>query len=213
MRRYFKKFVSDDREEIKLFLYHYSAEKHSVLKSIEKQNKLTHEDKEKWDKLAREFGRMGAYYQHISFFFEPIPLDIISKVFSGQHPVWYSGNVLYEHKVSIDDLGEFSYELVESPEVTELYYNPRYDNYSDKEWIKLKNKITQENGYTSNTPEELINAISKNIGSVRDAYIQLPHRLNFQDIKLKYAATVPHLMIYPKSGMDNVTSVSKVVIK
>lgn len=38
MRRYFSKTNE-------IFLYHYSAEKHNVLKTVEKQNKLTSEEK------------------------------------------------------------------------------------------------------------------------------------------------------------------------
>lgn len=206
MRRYFSKTNE-------IFLYHYSAEKHNVLKTVEKQNKLTNEEKTKWDKIAHDSGRVGAYYQHISFFFEPIPIDIISSVFNNEHPVWYSGNVLYEHKVSIAGLGEFKYELVESPEVTEIYYNPKYDSYSDEKWINLKDKIIKENHYNGHETTSLLSAINKNIGSVREAYKQLPHRSNFEQIKTKYAATVPHLMVYPKTGAIEVSSISKVVIK
>lgn len=206
MRRYFSKTNE-------IFLYHYSAEKHNVLKTVEKQNKLTSEEKAKWDKLAKDNFRAGVYYQHISFFFEPIPIDIISNIFNNEHPVWYSGNVLYEHKVSIASLGEFSYELTESPEINEIFYNPKYDDYSDERWEKLKDKILKENGYIGHDSASLINAINKNKGSIREAYKQLPHRSNFEQIKTKYAATVPHLMVYPETGTIEVSSINKVVIK
>jgi len=205
MRRYFSKTNE-------IFLYHYSAEKHNVLKTVEKQNKLTNEEKAKWDKIAHDSNRAGAYYQHISFFFEPIPIDIISNVFNNEHPVWRSGNVLYEHQVKISDLGEFAFELVESPEVTELFYNPKYDKYVDKRWYELVHHTLETNKYIGNTSEELIVAINKNKGKVRESYLLLPTRLNFQDIKDKYAATVPHLMVYSESGEVRVDKINRIVI-
>lgn len=117
--------------------------------------------KAKWDKIAHDSNRAGAYYQHISFFFEPIPKDIIASVFNNEHKVWRSGNVLYEHQVKISDLGEFAFELVESPEVTELFYNPKYDKYVDKRWYELVHHTLETNKYIGNTSEELIVAINK----------------------------------------------------
>ena len=142
--------------------------------------------------------------EHISFFMEPVPLDIIAKSFKGSHPFWKSGNILFEHRVKIESLTDFYYQIVESPLVVAMR-----DNFPD-----VEETDEMMGGYYRALKEIQISVLErgdsvKNFlriqkayeGKVRECFQKLPLRKDFEEIKDKYAATVPHVMIYPKSGI------------
>lgn len=53
-------------------LYHYSKELFDQLKTLEQQGVVSKADKDKGYKHAQTYNRVGAYFEHISFFFEKI---------------------------------------------------------------------------------------------------------------------------------------------
>lgn len=178
-------------------LYHYSKEKYSILKTKSLVN-------------GEQKGELISYNNHISFFFEPVPLDIVGKIFGPTHNVWAPGNRLYEHIVETRSLKKFFYKLVESPEKTELRYN---DSISVEEYHKRLAIINKELNYEGTTIAELEKACTRLKGTTRSYFKLLPERRDFEEIRDKYAATVPHLMIYLEDRQLTPISIKEVVVK
>ena len=179
-----------------MFLYHYAKQRFPVLKTLAKQKKL---------KITDPHG----YQNHISFFFERPPLDKLGVIFGEGHHTWHPGARLFEHVVLLSSLHSFFYELVESPKKTELFYN---EVISDTEYFKQIDKLNRELKYQGNSLHDLNIAIRHNLGQTEKCFLLLPSRPNFQEIRNKYAPTVPHLMVYPTSGEIKVSSVNEVTI-
>lgn len=198
-----------------MLVYHYASEKHSVLKTLEKQGKISKEEKLKEEELYAikckkyKYSIPGYYYEHISFFFDKVPIDIIADCFNHEHEFWKSGSQIYQYTVDTDKIGNFLYEIVESPEKTDLVFD---ESISEKDYYILHAKMVIENKYIGKNSSELEKASSKFIGTTRQYFKALKERDNFNDLKKKYAATVPHVMIYPHLGQIKYSSVEKVQI-
>lgn len=200
-----------------MLLYHYSKEKHSTLLTLEKQGYVSQDDRKEEEKALIEdhkrFGylRPGYYFEHISFFFEPPPLDLMSTIFPNDHPVWYKGNPLYEHVIDTDDLKSFQYEVVEFPEKTDAYYDSQV---TDKEYYRILKEAVINQHYVGKSALEL-DRIGQRFtnGVTHDYFKRIKIRINYDKIMHKYAATVPHVMIYPSLGSIKVKSVSKVKVQ
>ena len=192
-------------------LYHYSDQKFHELKTREITTTVTAKDRE----IAKEDVELrkmpGAYYEHISFFFERPPIEKMSQIFD-DHPFWYPGHQIYEHIVSVNDLPAFAYVVVESPEVNDFFYDERNDALSDKRYYEEIYKIRKRNGEIGDDPVEFKKAIQRLKGTVENAYLELSQRPNFESIKKKYAATVPHVMLYPKGSVVQVKSIKQVIV-
>lgn len=167
-------------------LYHYNKQAFPILKTLEKQG------------TTLEVEGTPNYGKHISFFLEPIPYEFLGTIFGKDHHIWFPGNVVQEHTVVVKDIGGFTYSLVESPEKTVLFYD---ENISESLYIKKLTETIKENNYEGNDPKVLEKLQIKLKGTTREFYAKLPGRPNFEKIKNKYAPTVPHLMIYPESGI------------
>ncbi len=197
--------------EIK-YLYHYSKERYDVLKTRLAQSIVTDEEKQAGILRAKETYRLAPYYEHISFFLEPIPLDILGAIYGKNHHTWYPGNELYEYKIDINKLGVFKFELVESPEATKFYYDPKNDSLTLEEYYKELYKLRLRLNEIGYDKQSLIKVCSSMLGLTRSCYLQIPSRPNWNEIKDKYAATVPHVMLYPKTGIVKYESITKVKV-
>jgi len=198
-----------------MFLYHYANNKFNTLLTKEKQNLVIPEERKKEEKAYMahyklfKYKKPGYYFEHISFFFEPICLDIIAEIFPSDHSVWFSGNELYQYTVDTAKIGHFSYEIVEFPEKSTIYYD---NTINDKEYHKLYKDIVIKNNYVGKNFE--IEKASKHlIGLTRTYFEQFKNRPNYEEHKYKYAATVPHVMLYPYLGKIKPESVTKVQVK
>jgi len=198
-------------------LYHYATTKLTELKTLEKQGavdaKLRADARDWYNTFKRDYGviRPGMYYQHISFFFEPIPLNIPS-YFKSTHDVWVKGKILHEHVVESDSVGVFGYEIAEPPVKTELYYD---ESLSVEGYHKKLTEMYATGDYMGNGSAELEQAYAKLQlqGKAEEYFKLLPSRPNYDQIGMKYAATVPHLMLYPATGVVDVQSSRKIVLK
>lgn len=185
--------------ESKTYLYHYAAKQFAKLKTKNKQNGLK-------PQISESPYRIGHYADHVSFFTEPPPLEILGTIFGKDHPVWYPGSVLFEHRIDVDKIRSFIAEFVETPIATKLYYDPKYDDYTGDRWLKLLFDAQKEAGEIFDTKVQRNNNhdFKKKCrsfdGMVRLYYTKLPARPNFSDICKKYAPSVPHLMLYPDDG-------------
>lgn len=199
-----------------MLLYHYSDKQHKTLKTLLNQGKVTAVEREKAEREAIKhktlFGvfQPGYYFEHISFFFDPIPRNIYS-YFPKTHKVWTKKNKLYEHVVEVDDnTQQFYYEIVEFPERIELYYDRKVD---DKTFFKRVGAMLKEDGYIGKGSIELEEVLRKKdlLGKTEEFFTKLPSRPNYKDVQNKYAATVPHVMLYPIVGQIKVKE-SKLII-
>lgn len=198
-------------------LYHYSGSKHTVLKTRNAQG--THLSPEKLQ-AARESMEIhhdpGTYAEHISFFLEPVPLDKLGGIFGAHHHFWYPGHEIYEHVVDIASLPSFRYRVVETPLANDMFYKVDWDKLDDAEQQTFFQKLAEAqkaHGEIGSTVAQLRSCIRKFAGLTRKAYLALPGQPNWSEIKNKYAATVPHVMLYPEGGEVTVTDVEKVVVQ
>ena len=186
----------------KIQLYHYSIGSYPQLLTREKQGITSSRD----DSVKSDYNR------HISFFFEPPPLDILGTLYGPFHSVWVPGQKLFEYTVELDALGEFYYHLVESPELVQFRLNPAHHKLSDKIWDRRLEALEKELGYIGEPKEALTKAIELNLGKTRNAYIWIRQSPYWEEVKFKYAAYVPHLMIYPKSGRIDYKEKRRVIV-
>lgn len=185
-------------------LYHYSKNEFDSIKTLEQQEKDGDREVTIVDGVKQD------YKKHISFFFEKAPLDILGKIFGKEHSAWYPGSELFEYCVDSSMLGKFSFHLVESPEKTKLYYD---SSLTDKQYCQKLLQVERERGYIGRGEKYMEEAITPLLGGTREAFKQLPQRPNWKEIKNKYAATVPHLMVYPDSGIVRYESKHKVTVR
>ena len=198
-------------------LFHYSVERYGTLKTKEKQGAVTEEDRQKAIQEHQDYynkmgiDRPGFYFEHISFFFERPPLERMSKVFPSGHDFWFKGNRVFEHIVDSSSIGSFAFEIVEFPEKYDLYYN---DNIDTATYIVKLKEATESLGYIGKGNKALELAVVNNKLLNRTGYYYdlLKSRPNFDKIKNKYAATVPHVMLYPSTGIVRPFKIQQVVI-
>lgn len=194
-------------------LYHYAAAKHPILKTRMLSSPPTPTEIKKAEERTKVNLDPGTYYEHISFFFEPVPLDLVGKTFGKDHPFWYPGHEIYEHTIPIDTLPDFKYRIVETPLANELFYKTDWDKEVDMaEYFKKLYDVQKQHGEIGESRSTFISTAQHLKGTVRKAYEELPKRPNWEELKSKYAATVPHVMLYPKGGEVIVAEIKAVKV-
>lgn len=199
-------------------LYHYSKDKYPVLKTKRLQGSLTKEEIKRAgaNLSSTAFGK--SYVDHISFFFDPVPLILLPKIFKGQSKVWFKGNHLVEYTVETEHFEKnIHYQVVESPE--DINARDEVDDYKwDKEpgyskrYFERRNQRKIDTHEVGNSLEELNKQIQLYQGRTEEFYLKASKRSDFDENILKYAANVPHLMIYPSSGIIKYESSRNVVV-
>jgi hypothetical protein len=195
-------------------LYHYSANKYDALKTREAQGITDNNHGSSRDN----------YNKTMSLYLEPAPLDILGTIYKkGYNDFWYTGHRIYQYEVLIKDMPKFSYNIVESPEKTDLYYKWWFeDEKPDSTYQEFRDKVDileKKLGYKGDTKEQFIEAASKLFGRglTRKYYELLPTRPNwpkdeYDNIASKYAACVPHVMLEPEGGIVHYHNVKEVVV-
>lgn len=179
-------------------LYHYSTAQYPVLLTRRKTGQPIPEGVNVSDN----------YLDHISFFFDPIPSRIMPEVFSKGHHFWFAGNRIFEHVIEVNELEDnIRYLVVESKREDELWNRFITKNKHEKNRDRLMKAwdalITDEKirwGESGNSRHDLKKQIRKNTGTTSLSYIAASTRDDFADGYNKYAANVPHLMVYPSEG-------------
>lgn len=188
-----------------MLLYHYSKQPHSELLTLLQQG-ITAERKLQLEQLSKERGSLYPYYDSISFFMEPMPMDVLGTVFSESHPVWVNGNVLYEHVVDTSTL-DLKYWTVVEGKIDDLL-SPFWSDLPVVKKLHGKTKhfikrLFNENGIST---DSLHRAILKYAGQLRPALFKTDRQYSKQ-----YAADIPHLMVYPTTHI-RVGKVFEVVV-
>jgi hypothetical protein len=194
-------------------LYHYASASLGEFDKIRTARNLAHKNGENIR------SKYPSYVDHVSFFMSSVPVSAVAALYAARghtHPFWYTGHELYEYSI---DTGRiiphgFEYDIVESPEKTTLYYD---DTVTEKQYHDRMSVYDKELGYHGTSPQELAKAVSAFLarshrGYVLETYRALMHRPNFEEVKNKYAPSVPHVMLYDEVGEFNIASVKKITI-
>lgn len=179
-----------------MFLYHYSKTKYKVLKTLEAQRTITAKEQTEAQELQKQRRNVppGLYYQHISFFLEPLSTSHW-RHYPKNHPVWFKGNSLVEYTVDTSQIGDFKWMLVETPEILELLQDPDLpDEVFWKQYVKINLSRYVGEG------DKGLDRVAKPFVGKMDRFLKLAKASNWTNNN-KYAAGVPHVMLYPKDGM------------
>lgn len=160
------------------------------------------------------------YTSHLSFFFDPIPSELLPKLFK-DHPVWFDGNLLYEHIVDSNTLpAKVLYRVVESPSKTEFMdaftKQHNWTEHNPELFKKFRLEMFDQqwkNGEIGFKRSDLVNQIRKHRGHIAEYYKRAVKRDDFQENKEKYAANVAHLNLYPIEGkVNNISAINVLLV-
>lgn len=196
-----------------MLLYHYSNEEYKELGSLNYQKKA---------KKENGVDKIENYSDHISFFLEPIPIDL-PDILEGKHNFWKSGQTLYEHIVDTNVFHpDIKYVIVETPEKTHLLY-------SIQDWSKCEGnpelikkyksqirKMEIRKGYSGEGITSFVKAAKPLSHGIKGYYrnmVKLDKENPEDNLMDKYASCVPHVMMY--TGMDpiKVKRVKQITLK
>lgn len=199
-----------------MLFYHYSKEKYPELKVSRLTNNLSPEAVKKSKEMVELLGRAGGYYDHISLFIEPIPDKEIAGMFSHEHDFWKSGQRLFVHIVDSDDMPpDIRYEVVETPQMDEFTDAWDWPNLTAKQRelaLRVTYKEMWKKGYIGIGVPPMIAKCKKYLGKTRNYFEVARTRDDAEYTKKKYAANVPHLMVYPPDGILKVKETKTIVI-
>lgn len=189
-------------------IYHYSTLRFNSLLTKREQNNLSKQEILDAEEKSRKLKLEGPYIDHISFFFDPIPSKLLAELYGPPHEVWVKDTKLFEYVVDAETLDNtMLYRVVESFRKTALL-----DKFSEEnswttndpsifqKWMELWNRKSREWRELGENKQDLLNQIKLNKGKTELGYKLASKRSDFEDGKSLYAANVPHLMVYPKSG-------------
>lgn len=204
-----------------MYLYHYSADIRNPIMTKAMSGFITKENVLK-ERLKAKNSRWPAraYCDHVSFFFEPIPAALLPTLFPSDHSAWAKGKVLYEHLVKVDSLPSIiPYDVVEASSTISAYDKFSLENnwVDDNptlllEWMLFEDKFMRRNGDRGNSLNVLKQKIVENQNQLVEKFTEGSKREDFIYNKYKYAACVPHLMIWPPSGMFEASTVNRIVM-
>lgn len=179
-----------------MLIYHYAAKPFRTLLTLRQQG---------FKEQNLDLGGPRPYVDQISFFLDPIPVEIMGFLFADMdHRVWRAGNTLYQHVVDTRRIGPFDYMFVETP----LDYR-----FMDKRWPSDRDLTGPErqsyfselytekrnNGLIGSGSTDLEKAAKSFIGGTRTAFIARAS-INDESEKKRYACGVPHVLVYPNNG-------------
>lgn len=186
-----------------MLLYHYSTQLYPFLLTKHQSSKLSSKEIEEGLEEAKIICLPGPYYDHISFFFDKVPLKIIGNLFKGKNDFWKNGNEIYEYIIDTASLSNnIKYFITETPsQIKKLDETDWID--SDEffqQYMKEKKRMAEANNEIGESRSELEKQIKKYKGKTEAYYIQASKRDDFDENITKYAAYVPHVMLYPEHG-------------
>lgn len=197
-------------------LYHYHTSPLDTLLTKRKQGILSQHEISIAEEEAARLHLPGAYIDHISCFFDPIPSQMLGTLFGDFHQCWFNGNTMIEHIVDTADLDtRVIYRIVETPD--KLQYLDSLEKTDDNpDWLKdyylNLNTIQERNGELGTLRVDLEKQIQIFVGTTSFFYREARKRPDWEENKLKYAACVPHVMLYPSQGRIPVRERYRIVI-
>lgn len=187
------------------FLYHYSVKRHAELKTKQQQGNVKVGERKAAEESRKLKNAPGNYYDSLSFFLEPLPVDRIAGVYGNRHEIWKSGLEVFEYVVSSKDLpANVIYTLVEQPWrrdlLEHLYKFRKWESLTDLE-KKMLFEAFARYGFTLGERGTGIKNIAKVIKRypINEALDHLIKKGLVKDSLTQYASYIPHLMIYVDS--------------
>ena len=186
-------------------IYHYSDNKYTNILTLNQQ-----------PNAKRDPNRHPDYGDHVSFFIDPLPTDLITEIFDegwSYHQL-KGGTRLHEHVVDPTQIDMIKFHLVENYHFDFLFdvidsadsLNDKYIKNSSlgKLIKKADDRLSKQRIIVGTEMSELVKYLRKYKGITRKGYERVKKMKKdrpeeFERIKNKYAADVPHLMIYTKS--------------
>lgn len=198
-----------------MVLYHYSTEFFQLLKTRRVSGVVSLEDVKKAEAAAAKYNYIGAYVDHISFFFDPIPSKLLSELFDSDHKAWAKGTELFEYAVDVRTFpNKLKYSVVETPtDIDILDQTDWQPNESFRlEYMLAEAKRKQLSGETGTTLRGLKQQMAIYAGHTREYYEKVKDCAEWDEVKNMYAARVPHLMLYPNDGVVKYCNVKQLTI-
>lgn len=187
-----------------MLLYHYSKERYDVLKTRRLSHTFSASELVKIKKRTEFTSSVGMYIDHISFFFDPIPSALLGDIFDKDHSAWFPGSKLYEYVIDSKELSNLvAYDVVETPEELVVFDRvdwPDNDPAFARQYFRDRARRTRHNRTNGTRYLDLLEQIRKYQGTTKEHYRKAVLRDDWYENRLKYAANVPHLMVYPKGG-------------
>lgn len=200
-------------------LYHYSSVRYPELLT-KRQSGATADEIRKSEKQRDRLGLIGAYVDHISFFFDPIPSKTLADIFKNDHHTWYKGNVLFEYVIDVSQFDpELGYAVMESRRKTAFMdkFVEEHNWVEDDpvllaKYLKELNELSVKWGEVGHSLDGLRQQMALNLGGTKQAYIDASKRPDFEEGRQRYATNVPHVMVYPKAGRASFVELNRFTI-
>lgn len=189
-----------------MFLYHYSTnDSFEELLTVNFRSGKQHPVFTNKNEITKRF---GDYKSHVSLFLDKVDFKGLASAFDN-HPFWCKGNTITEYSISFRDIPEkINWEMAEV-ETTVSY--SEYENLSDgvdKYWSALLlNKL--KTGFAGESKQSMRKAILKCKTGIQQLQIE---KAKEDPQSKRYAADVPHLMMYPLDGRIKIFSKRTFVI-
>lgn len=200
-------------------LYHYAEQLYSPLMTRHRKGGVSNKEYQSSLVTANMYHKVGSYFDHVSFFFEPIPLGEIGKIFATDKPhhTWVNGKVLYEHIVDSDLAPkDMRYNIVETPALREFWMKENLsDHDDDNQWIDAFSRASalQKRIGEIGAGVASFNAVApKYANGILKHYLTSKKSDRWDSNQRKYAADVPHVMIYSQIGTFQVELINLVTV-
>lgn len=157
---------------------------------------------------------MDKYSNHISCFFDPLPIDlIITANYPDSHI--YKSNAIYEHVIDIRHLDDnVKFHIKETP--MDNFLLRFWGVIDDKLYFRSKYMISSLLGNKGLDKSGLVKVVKKFKGTTRKAFEDLLNSYEFnsdENYRYMYAPRVAHAMIYPPSGYVTPIKIIKINLK
>jgi hypothetical protein len=209
----------------KFKLYHYSSKPRTELKTLRQQiNEGTIEQKripaiDVQDKFYTGWRKELPYSEHISFHIDPLPIDLIKEKFPKDSPYFIgdsglhvSESKLYEHVIDIrniageqDDIPwrieETNYDQLMMGYCFSEFLWTRVELYK-RSYFLVKQLLAKVLGFSSEGIEKLADKCQPYKGHIRGYFEKWTEDTRFAETsKTHYAAAIPHVILYPPTGI------------
>lgn len=190
--------------------------------------KLYHYSKEKFDELKSKNGQFGvpstnklSYSDQISFLLEPVPLNLPS-LLENTYAQWQPWK-LFEYVIDTSTFNkDVPFAMWETPKAVDLLYNKqdwslvKNDNMLRLKYIEQMKQLMVKEGYQGIGVTDLNKVIGKFNKGIKDYYLKalaLSKQYPEDQIQDKYAACVPHVLVYVGNNPVHYVSCKEITLK